>query len=96
MTRFKNRRLVPQEPERIDVDGVMLERSRPNLTIRQAFEQSFMELGGVPALTAWARANPTEFYKIVARLLPIEVSGDPSRPLIIAIRREDEENDDTH
>jgi hypothetical protein len=33
------------------------------------------ELGGNTALLAWAQGNPTEFFKICARLIPHEVIG---------------------
>lgn len=39
---------------------------------REAFELAFDQVGGTSALTAWARANPTEFYKLYARLIPVE------------------------
>lgn len=38
--------------------------------ITQAFHDSFELIGGVPRLAIWADANPTEFYKLYARLLP--------------------------
>ena len=34
----------------------------------------FARLGGTPAMAEWARDNPTEFYKIYARLIPVEAS----------------------
>lgn len=36
----------------------------------KAFQDSFELIGGVPRLAIWADANPTEFYKLYARLLP--------------------------
>lgn len=36
----------------------------------KAFHDSFEMIGGVPRLAIWADANPTEFYKLYARLLP--------------------------
>lgn len=35
----------------------------------------FNNMGGDTALQAWAEKNPTEFYKIAARLIPHEVVG---------------------
>jgi hypothetical protein len=43
---------------------------------REAFELAFQAIGGVKELEAWARANPTEFYKLYARLIPVEHVGD--------------------
>lgn len=36
----------------------------------------FEALGGAPEMTVWAKDNPTEFYKLYARLLPVEHVGD--------------------
>lgn len=36
---------------------------------------AFQDIGGDPAFSKWAKANPTEFYKIAARLIPHEVVG---------------------
>lgn len=44
-------------------------------TFKAALMATFHEIGGVEHLTAWARLNPTEFYKIAARLIPTEVVG---------------------
>ncbi len=35
----------------------------------------FVKLGGVTAMTEWAQGNPTEFYRLYSRLLPVEVKG---------------------
>ena len=42
-------------------------------TLKNAFIETFEELGGVANLVEWARANQTEFYRMVARLMPREV-----------------------
>jgi hypothetical protein len=51
-------------------------------TIRAAFEGAFHALQKQPdkphALSTWARDNPTEFYKLAARLIPNEIVGDVS------------------
>jgi hypothetical protein len=36
---------------------------------------AFEGTGGTGALVRWAKKNPTEFYKICARLIPHEVTG---------------------
>lgn len=43
--------------------------------VKAAMLEAFKGIGGVPALTVWAKANPTEYYKLFARLIPTEVSG---------------------
>lgn len=42
---------------------------------KSAVLAAFDNLGGEDGLTAWARENQTEFYKIAARLIPHEVVG---------------------
>lgn len=43
---------------------------------REAFQLAFDRCGGAQGLTTWARKNPTEFYKIYGRLIPMEVVGE--------------------
>lgn len=47
-------------------------KNRVNLAFRDAIVEAFEELGGVQTLVKWGKKNPTEFYKIAARLIPIE------------------------
>jgi hypothetical protein len=35
----------------------------------------FVRLGGYEAMTNWASENQTDFYKIYARLIPVELTG---------------------
>lgn len=42
------------------------------VSARQAFQDAFDEMGGVEKLKTWATAEPTEFYKLFARLIPIQ------------------------
>lgn len=41
----------------------------------------FTRLGGTAAMAEWAVENKTEFYKLYARLIPVQVSGDPDNPV---------------
>jgi hypothetical protein len=43
--------------------------------IKQAFHEAFFERGGVKALLKWADENPTDFYRLAARLIPVELAG---------------------
>lgn len=43
----------------------------------------FVRLGSTAAMAEWANANKTEFYKIYARLLPHEVTGEGGGPVRI-------------
>lgn len=44
----------------------------------------FTRLGGIQAMVKWAEANPTQFYGIYAKLLPIdlEVGGKEGAPAV--------------
>lgn len=44
-------------------------------SFKEALLLAFQGIGGTEALTVWGAANPTEFYKIAARLIPHEVVG---------------------
>jgi hypothetical protein len=50
--------------------------NKSTASVRAAFTAAFEELGGVPALVEWARAEPKEFYKLYARLIPIDLKAD--------------------
>ncbi len=43
--------------------------------VKEALQEAFEGLGGVSSLTAWAKNEPTEFYKLWAKLLPTEVKA---------------------
>jgi hypothetical protein len=43
---------------------------------KENIQAVFVRLGGTAAMAEWAGKNPTEFYKIYARLLPIEGPGE--------------------
>jgi len=56
------------------------QKGTPNKTtasVKEALQKAFKELGGIKALTEWAKDEPTEFYKLYCKLLPkeLEVSG---------------------
>jgi len=43
---------------------------------REAFQHAFDATGGFASLGAWAIENRTEFYKLYARLIPVEHVGE--------------------
>ena len=53
--------------------------------VREAFYDAFRDLQRDPAvkLSAWGRQNPTEFYKLVARLVPQEITGADGGPVAV-------------
>lgn len=51
--------------------------------VKEVFANVFSKLQKDPKanLTKWARANPTEFYKLAAKLIPLQLGNDPDNPL---------------
>ncbi len=48
---------------------------KPNkltMAAKEAFQYAFDGIGGQDALAAWGRDNQTEFYKLFARLIPVQ------------------------
>lgn len=43
---------------------------------RVMFASAADGIGGLAALTAWAKKNPDEFWKLYARLIPVEHTGE--------------------
>lgn len=68
----------------------------PNLTTetKEALERAFEGIGGVSALTAWAKDNPSAFYPLYCRLLPKDVNGSGSGPVVIRVERDGEPSAD--
>ena len=64
-------------------------KGTPNKTTanaRAAFQMAFDGAGGVAALRDWAKANLTEFYRLYARLIPMEHSGIDGNPIATETR----------
>jgi hypothetical protein len=68
-------------------------KGTPNKTtaaVKNALVKTFVNMGGSRQLTKWAKENPTEFYKIWAKLLPAEVKstvdGDVSTTVTVIQR----------
>lgn len=45
----------------------------------------FTRMGGTAEMAKWARKNPTDFYKIYAKLLPMQVTGENGDPIRLSI-----------
>lgn len=41
-------------------------------SVKLALDDAFTKMGGVAALVRWGAENPTEFYKLWAKILPVE------------------------
>ena len=50
--------------------------NKTTVKVREAMELAFEGIGGVPALVEWAQDNQTEFYKLFAKLLPVQVEAN--------------------
>ncbi len=50
--------------------------NKTTASAKEAFALAFQGIGGVEALVEWAKANKTEFMKLYARLIPVELSGE--------------------
>ena len=48
---------------------------------RAAFQSAFDKMGGAKALYEWGEKNPTEFFKLYARLIPVEHTGEGGGPI---------------
>lgn len=46
--------------------------------VKEALTQAFDEMGGVPALVAWAKKRPNAFYALWVRLLPLQAKVEHS------------------
>jgi hypothetical protein len=70
--------LVEAERSRMEsrsvTDGRKGGSQSPKVTAaaRDNLAMAFDLMGGVPALVVWGRENPTEFYRVWARLIPKE------------------------
>ena len=66
------------------------QRGTPN-RITTAFKDAvrivYDDIGGHHAFAAWARENPTEFYKIAARLIPSEINVKADNTLTVIVDR---------
>lgn len=51
--------------------------NRITVTVKEAFEAAFRKAQGTPGvkLDDWMLANPDDFYKICAKLIPNEIKG---------------------
>lgn len=50
-------------------------QNKASVAAKQAFQQAFDQMGGVPALMAWATENQTEFFKLFSKLIPQDVNA---------------------
>lgn len=56
------------------VSRISVPRELKRARVVNAFQDAFELIGGVPRLALWGDQHPTDFYKLYARLLPVEAS----------------------
>lgn len=56
-------------------------------TFREAVLLTYDGVGGHAAFMKWARENPTEFYRIAARLIPTEMGTKDDKVVVIVNRQ---------
>lgn len=57
------------------------------MAAREAFQHAFDGMGGAARLQTWGDANPTEFYKLYGRLIPVDVNAKGDLSLTVEIVR---------
>lgn len=61
-------------------------KNRFGLEAKEALALAFEGIGGVPALIAWAETHREAFYKLYAKLIPVELGGvGPSGAIQVVI-----------
>lgn len=57
--------------------------SKTTRLVKDVVAEVFNELQDDPKvkLKAWAKENPTEFYKLSSKLIPIQLGNDPDNPI---------------
>lgn len=62
--------------------------SKTTKLVKEVFAEAFTELQSDKEvkLAAWGKKNPTEFYKLASKLIPIQLAGDPENPISFTLR----------
>lgn len=74
--------------------GIGRQKGTPNKftrTVKETILQCFEDIGGRDAFAKWARRNPTEFYKLYGKVLPLSLQGDGSKEFILKFEPDDED-----
>lgn len=54
---------------------------------REAVQIVYSDLGGHEAFARWGKKNPTEFYRIASRLIPLEIKGGGNQAITVVVQR---------
>lgn len=70
--------------------GGRLPRTPNKITrsLKEMIEQALKNAGGAQYLEQQAMENPAAFMALLGKILPLQVTGDAERPLIIVTRAE--------
>lgn len=49
--------------------------NKSTAAVKDALQAAFEGIGGIEQLTTWAKADPGEFYKLWAKMLPQEINS---------------------
>lgn len=63
-------------------------------TVREAFERAFeaLQSNDKAKLEVWARGNPTEFYKLAAKMIPSDINANVKATLQVITGVPDEDD----
>ena len=52
-------------------------------SVREVINDAFREMQLKPGVNMleWGQSNPTEFYRLASKLIPMQVSNDPENPM---------------
>lgn len=62
--------------------------NRVTTAFKDAVRIVYDDIGGHSAFAAWARENPTEFYRIAARLIPTEIATRGDNTITVVVNRD--------
>lgn len=54
--------------------------NKTTVAAKQAFQMAFDGIGGVDALKTWAAENPTDFFKLFSKLIPVDTNVTLTKP----------------
>lgn len=61
--------------------------NKQTAAVKQCLINAFEHIGGWQNLAKWAEENQTEFYKLWAKIMPTEVTGEDGGDIIVTVRK---------
>jgi len=62
-------------------------KNKTTANVKEAMEMAFEGIGGADRLQAWAEKNTTDFYKLWAKLIPVQITGENGGDINITVRK---------